>query len=171
MEQTTVFIVSNAIKDSFANCKTTTWISSSRHYTIGWVGITRMRSFYLSMGSTSYYVNKFILTSTQFSKPRRRKKRFKDEAETNKKTIFILILIYNQKLKFKISNIKSKSLMRMVMLMQAFLIGNHLILTFSIYTHGHSELFNSLQDFIQQFLKGNYRFKLFCYVINQTIIV
>jgi hypothetical protein len=95
----------------------------------------------------------FIFTSTLlFSKPRRKKKRFKEEVEADKQTIFILILTHNQKLKFEISN-KIDAATADGKVMQLFLIENPLISSYLSMIHGHPTFFRSLQNFIQQFLK------------------
>jgi hypothetical protein len=133
-------LMSMTLRTNLANVQTSTCTGPSRHSFIGWAWITQMRSYFLSMGSTAY-VNIFITSTLLFYKPRRKKKRFKDEAEANKQTIFILILTHNQKLKFKISNIKSMSQKQMVMLLQAFLIEIPLILKLNFTHYGHPRNF------------------------------
>jgi hypothetical protein len=149
--------MSMTLRTNLANVQTSAWTGPSRHSFIGWARITQMRRYFLSIGSTSY-VNIFITSTLLFSKSKRKKKQFKDEAEANKQAIFIIFLTSQQKLNFKIFNIKSKSLMLMVIMMQKISIENHLVLSISEPKHGHKELFNSLHVFIQQFLKKNYRF-------------
>jgi DNA-binding transcriptional regulator YiaG len=94
------------LRTTLAYVQTSTWIGPSRHSFIGWARITQMRS-YLSMSQVSYAKTLIHTSTNTISKPRRRKKRYKDviQATNQKKTEEFFI--NNWKLKFKILNNKS----------------------------------------------------------------
>jgi hypothetical protein len=102
--------MSMALRTNLANVQTSTWTGPSRHSFIGWARITQMRS-YLSMGQVSYAKTLIHTSTNTISKPRRRKKRYKDviQATNQEKTTEFFINYW--KLKLEILNNKSMTLM------------------------------------------------------------
>jgi hypothetical protein len=159
------------LRAHLANCKTTTWTGPSRHYAIGWVRITQMRSFYLSMGSTSY-ANIFSFTSTLvFSKQKRRRKRFKEAIEAEKQHVFIIFLTIKWKLKFEISHRKSISMNIINKKNHQVLVPNYLFLDAFRNIFGHHCNFSTLRSFIYYFFKNNLSSFIRNYLINMILIL
>jgi hypothetical protein len=93
--------MSMTLRTNLANVQTSTWTGPSCHSFISWARITQMRSYFLSMGSTSY-ANTFFTSTLLISKPKRRKKRFKEDTQATNQEIIIKFFINKWKLKFKI---------------------------------------------------------------------
>jgi hypothetical protein len=99
------------LRTYLANVKHSNWTGPSRHYFSGWARETQMQS-YLSMGQVSY-AKTFIHTTTNiFSKPKRRRKRYKDAIQVANQKKTEEFFIKNWKLKFKILCYKSISMIQ-----------------------------------------------------------
>jgi hypothetical protein len=102
--------MSMTLRTRLANVHSSTWTGPSRHSFIVWARITQMRS-YLSMGQISFAKTHIHTSNHTINKPRRRKKRYKDDTQATNQEITTEVFINNWMLKIKILNTKSMKLM------------------------------------------------------------
>jgi hypothetical protein len=147
------------LRTGLANCKTTIWTGPNRHTFIGWVQVTQKRSYFKSMGSFSlaiiFNTSMFLI----FSKPRPRKKRFRETIEANTHNIFIRISTSYLMLNFQISCSNSMLFFQISYSDSMFLVPNLLkfLSSFSRATIS-SEVFKTFSSFNQILSNNGYRF-------------